>query len=116
MHLLLLPLLEPVALLGQSPCMASGCWSALKPVDVEHLRTPAKAYRGTCSGWHRELGSQQLPTSPTQPLQPPCPTHAPPRQGCGTGRDCYVCAALVGESGFVTGAQRLFACPHCSGL
>lgn len=23
--------------------------------------------------------------------------------GCGTGRDCYVCAGLVGESGFVTG-------------
>ncbi|KAF6263798.1 S-adenosyl-L-methionine-dependent methyltransferase [Scenedesmus sp. NREL 46B-D3] len=23
--------------------------------------------------------------------------------GCGTGRDCYVCAALVGEEGFVTG-------------
>jgi len=23
--------------------------------------------------------------------------------GCGTGRDCYVCAALVGEKGFVTG-------------
>jgi hypothetical protein len=26
--------------------------------------------------------------------------------GCGTGRDCYVCAALVGEGGFVTGARR----------
>lgn len=25
--------------------------------------------------------------------------------GCGTGRDCYVCAALVGEKGFVTGQQ-----------
>lgn len=25
--------------------------------------------------------------------------------GCGTGRDCYVCAALVGEKGFVTGEQ-----------
>jgi len=24
--------------------------------------------------------------------------------GCGTGRDCYVCAAMVGEQGFVTGA------------
>ncbi|KAI8471132.1 MAG: S-adenosyl-L-methionine-dependent methyltransferase [Monoraphidium minutum] len=23
--------------------------------------------------------------------------------GCGTGRDCYVCSALVGEKGFVTG-------------
>ncbi|WIA21587.1 hypothetical protein OEZ85_000776 [Tetradesmus obliquus] len=23
--------------------------------------------------------------------------------GCGSGRDCYVCAALVGEKGFVTG-------------
>lgn len=25
--------------------------------------------------------------------------------GCGTGRDCYVCAALVGEKGFVTGVD-----------
>lgn len=25
--------------------------------------------------------------------------------GCGTGRDCYVCSALVGESGFVTGVD-----------
>jgi SAM-dependent methyltransferase len=24
--------------------------------------------------------------------------------GCGTGRDCYVCAALVGEQGSVIGA------------
>eukprot|EP00878_Enallax_costatus_P015239 GHUV01015953.1.p1 GENE.GHUV01015953.1~~GHUV01015953.1.p1 ORF type:complete len:180 (+),score=28.32 GHUV01015953.1:169-708(+) len=23
--------------------------------------------------------------------------------GCGSGRDCYVCAALVGEKGFLTG-------------
>lgn len=23
--------------------------------------------------------------------------------GCGTGRDCFVCSALVGEKGFVTG-------------
>lgn len=26
--------------------------------------------------------------------------------GCGSGRDCYVCAALVGENGFVTGEQQ----------
>jgi ubiquinone/menaquinone biosynthesis C-methylase UbiE len=37
--------------------------------------------------------------------------------GCGTGRDCYVCAALVGEKGFVTGidmtdAQLAFANKH----
>lgn len=25
--------------------------------------------------------------------------------GCGTGRDCYVCAAMVGEGGFVTGVD-----------
>lgn len=32
--------------------------------------------------------------------------------GCGTGRDCYVCAALVGENGFVTGGlDQGFACP-----
>lgn len=27
--------------------------------------------------------------------------------GCGTGRDCYVCAALVGQKGFVTGVSVL---------
>lgn len=37
--------------------------------------------------------------------------------GCGTGRDCYVCAALVGEKGFVTGldmtdAQLAHATQH----
>jgi hypothetical protein len=33
--------------------------------------------------------------------------HAPRLlQGCGSGRDCYVCAALVGPDGSVTGAGR----------
>lgn len=31
--------------------------------------------------------------------------------GCGTGRDCYVCAALVGEKGSVTGARAAAALP-----
>lgn len=31
--------------------------------------------------------------------------------GCGTGRDCYVCSALVGESGHVTGEYHR---QHCT--
>jgi SAM-dependent methyltransferase len=34
--------------------------------------------------------------------------------GCGTGRDCYVCAALVGASGSVTGER--FMSSLCAAL
>lgn len=41
-------------------------------------------------------------------MTPHAPTH-PPRSvldlGSGSGRDCYVCAALVGEQGSVTGVD-----------
>jgi hypothetical protein len=57
-----------------------------------------------------------MQTARTRPPQPPRSQLRPPLlnpQGCGTGRDCYVCSALVGEKGFVTGGRA--PVPGCAG-